>query len=95
VRRELNALDATARVIMVDDGSCMTSTGAARAFNHVGISWKPAPGSRTLTKQRYVHGKFGRGRYTAFSMGEYATWDTVAVDGDEKTRVNLNSPVRI
>ncbi|MCP1430430.1 hypothetical protein J3D45_002928 [Microbacterium foliorum] len=58
---------------IVDDGQGMNLERAKLAFSHVGDSWKLAPGS-TSNSGRPVHGKFGRGRYAAFSIGNLVRW---------------------
>lgn len=58
---------------VVDDGHGMNLERSEIAFSHVGDSWKLPPGS-TSDSGRPVHGKFGRGRYAAFSIGNIVHW---------------------
>ncbi|WP_375385780.1 ATP-binding protein [uncultured Microbacterium sp.] len=60
-------------VRVVDDGKGMNRERAESAFSHVGDSWKLAPGT-TSANGRPVHGKYGRGRYAAFSIGSLVRW---------------------
>jgi hypothetical protein len=80
---ELNAFDGVDAVIVRDDGTGMTAGEAAFGFRNFGNSWKRMA---TTTKEgRSIHGKFGRGRYTAFSIGDHAAWESIAVDDDGRT----------
>lgn len=65
-----------------DDGNGMTRERAELAFSRVGDSWKIVPGA-TSESGRPVHGKHGRGRYSAFSLGALVQWVSTAeaVDG--------------
>jgi hypothetical protein len=61
----------------------MKKDDASFGFRNFGNSWK-----RTATgtaANRTLHGKFGRGRYTAFAIGNIATWTTVHRDDPEAT----------
>jgi hypothetical protein len=80
-RSELGGLEA---IRIVDDGHGMTRERAELAFSRVGDSWKIPPGTRSLGG-RPVHGKHGRGRYAAFSLGSSVQWvsTTEAVNGAE------------
>lgn len=64
-------------VKVIDDGEGMNVERAQLAFSHVGDSWKLAPGSTSETG-RPVHGKYGRGRYAAFSIGNLVHWVSTA-----------------
>ncbi|WP_322410657.1 ATP-binding protein [Microbacterium invictum] len=65
-----------------DDGNGMTRERAELAFSRVGDSWKMPVGT-TSAGGRPVHGKFGRGRYSAFSLGAVVQWTSTseAVEG--------------
>jgi hypothetical protein len=64
-------------VLVIDDGLGMNLERAELAFSHVGDSWKLAPGT-TSDSGRPVHGKYGRGRYAAFSLGDLVRWRSTA-----------------
>ncbi|MFF5794509.1 ATP-binding protein [Paeniglutamicibacter sp. NPDC012692] len=69
-----------------DDGTGMNEISANASFSKVGDSWKAPLNSRSEIKKRPMHGRHGRGRYAAFSLGEYVTWtSTVDESGSMKT----------
>lgn len=70
-------------VRVIDDGDGMNLERARLAFSHVGDSWKLAPGS-TSDSGRPVHGKFGRGRYAAFSIGSLVHWTSTSTPVDSE-----------
>jgi hypothetical protein len=87
VEYELNALGGIDAVIVRDDGTGMTPADAAFGFRNFGNSWK-----RTASKTpsgRSIHGKLGRGRYTAYSIGEHPVWISVAEDDGVRQRLAI------
>ncbi|MFI7190207.1 ATP-binding protein [Nocardia nova] len=83
ISAENDELGGLAEIVVADDGAGMTEMDAQRAFSHVGDSWKMVAGS-TSPNGRSVHGKYGRGRYSAFSLGHSVQWRTVAVGPGER-----------
>lgn len=85
-------------ITITDDGTGMNEISANASFSKVGDSWKAPLNSFTMIKRRPMHGRHGRGRYAAFSLGEYVTWTSttdessfsksIEVQGD---RSNLTS----
>lgn len=73
IEQELGALGGVELVRVSDDGNGMTRERAESAFSRVGDSWKLAPGT-TSEGGRPVHGKHGRGRFAAFSLGSLVQW---------------------
>lgn len=71
-------------VRVIDDGDGMNLERARLAFSHVGDSWKLAPGS-TSDSGRPVHGRFGRGRYAAFSIGALVHWTSTSAVVESET----------
>ena len=84
---EENEMEGVAAVLVIDDGLGMSLTEATSGFGNVGNSWKKAP--RTTPSGRGLHGKHGRGRYTAYSIGDHVTWSTVHEDGGVRTALDL------
>jgi hypothetical protein len=79
VEYELNAFDGVDAVAVRDNGTGMTPADAAFGFRNFGNSWK-----RTATATRggrAMHGKLGRGRYTAYAIGAHPVWTSIADDG--------------
>lgn len=70
---EANGLGGVDQIHVTDDGNGMTEERAHKAFSTVGDSWKLMPGTLSVGG-RPVHGRYGRGRYAAFSLGNSVTW---------------------
>jgi hypothetical protein len=79
------------KIVVIDDGNGMTRERASTSFAGIGDSWKRLPGTLSQGK-RPVHGRLGRGRYAAFSLGGWATWTSTAdgVAGQEVTIVQVD-----
>lgn len=75
---ELTLMDSIDTVTFRDNGTGMTDADAEFAFRNFGNSWKRSA-AQTLGGRK-LHGKLGRGRYTAFAIGTYPKWVSVAVD---------------
>lgn len=73
VEIESNPLGGVALIRVTDDGNGMTRERAVSAFSRLGDSWKRSENGRP------VHGKHGRGRYAAFSLGEELRWESTSV----------------
>lgn len=54
-----------------------TPSTAVERFTSLGDSWKLGLSGRSLNGKRVLHGRRGRGRFLAYSLGYAATWDTV------------------
>jgi len=87
VEYELNPFGGIDAVIVRDDGTGMTRTDATFGFRNFGNSWK-----RTASKTpdgRAIHGKLGRGRYTAYSIGAHPVWTSVAEEDGIRRRLTV------
>lgn len=73
-----NGLRGLEEITVTDDGNGMTFQRAEQAFSRVGDSWKLMPGTRSDSGERVVHGRHGRGRYAAFSLGNVVRWMSTA-----------------
>lgn len=82
-----NEWDGPEQVLITDNGSGMTPVDAVSAFRNFGNSWKlhaqGTAGDRTL------HGRHGRGRYTAFSIGVSPVWTTIGEDDGVRTEFTV------
>jgi hypothetical protein len=77
-----NAIGATIEAIRVeDDGHGIPYAEAVTAFSNLGGSWKKSS-QRTREKNRYLHGKLGKGRFRAFGIGERVEWRTTYRDNN-------------
>lgn len=90
VEVERSSLGAVELIRVVDNGNGMTPESASRAFSRIGDSWKNAPNA-TSASGRAVHGKHGRGRYAAFSLGEAVSWRSTgrSLEGPRLASVNI------
>lgn len=87
---DYNELSALALIHVEDDGTGMNRQRAERAFSRVGDSWKLMPGTKSESG-RPVHGRHGRGRYAAFSLGAAVNWVSTAraVETDKLTAIQI------
>ena len=77
---EDNDLGVLSRIIVRDNGGGIAHDRAPELFGSLGGSWKR---SRPSTAGgRFLHGRDGRGRFKAFSLGNAATWDVTTRKGD-------------
>lgn len=64
------------QTIKVDDfGHGIDFDEVDYCFGNLGNSWKKKA-DRSKDKKRILHGKEGQGRFRAFALGEYVSWDT-------------------
>jgi hypothetical protein len=69
------------KIVVYDDGHGIRRDQAKQLFGHLGGSWKRL-NRRTGTKDRFVHGQEGRGRYKAFALGRAVDWKVCYLVGD-------------
>ena len=77
-----NALGAVEAVRVSDDGSGIDVLKADSTFGSLGGSWKRLSES-TPAASRRLHGRHGRGRFKAFSLGGHVEWRTTMRIGGE------------
>jgi hypothetical protein len=70
------------RVRVEDNGHGIDPATAVERFTSLGDSWKLGLSGRSLNGKRVLHGRHGRGRFFAYSLGYAATWDTVWADSE-------------
>ena len=80
-----NALDGIEDIRVVDDGHGMGPDEVEAAFGVLGASWKRDL-RKSRTKDRPLHGRDGRGRYRAGTIGNRIRWRTVAADPADTSR---------
>jgi len=79
-----NTLGGLETIRIVDNGHGLAYAEAAAAFESLGGSWK-RQGPRTTTRKRMLHGRYGKGRFRAFALGNRVEWCTVGgYDGDRR-----------
>jgi hypothetical protein len=77
-----NELEGLQQVRIIDNGHGLHYDDAFIVFKNLGGSWK-REGFRSTSRRRVLHGKFGKGRFRAFSLGNHVAWKTQFVDGDD------------
>ena len=83
----LNAFDGVDAVTVRDNGTGMTPADAAFGFRNFGNSWKRT--ATTTRGGRAMHGKLGRGRYTAYAIGAHPVWTSVADDDGVRRQLTV------
>ncbi|GGD54604.1 hypothetical protein GRI62_04015 [Erythrobacter arachoides] len=99
-----NALDADAQSVNVevtfgvlgnaevvrvrDDGSGILYSEAPALFKSLGGSWKGG-GKLTRRRRRELHGKEGRGRFRALSIGSDILWETVFEENGKRRKFKI------
>ena len=71
-----NELEGVEKIRIVDNGNGLHYDDALIVFQNLGGSWK-REGLRTHQRKRMLHGKYGKGRFRAFSLGNVVTWKSV------------------
>ena len=75
-----NQLDGLDVIRVRDNGHGLPFIHALDVFRNLGGSWKQE-GLRTALHNRDLHGKYGKGRFRAFSLGNRVEWQSVFADG--------------
>lgn len=70
-----NELDTLEEIQILDDGVGMLRDQAETSFGAVGGSWKKES-VFSARERRQLHGRNGKGRLTAFSLGQRVNWHT-------------------
>ena len=65
---------------ILDNGHGIEPEASVERFTLLGDSWKLRLSGRTVNGLRVLHGKHGRGRFFAYSLGHRVTWRTVWED---------------
>lgn len=71
-KNEVKGIDS---ITVKDNGHGISYDEANATFGSLGGSWKQKQG-RTKKEKRILHGKAGKGRFRAFSLGSNVEWDT-------------------
>ena len=87
-----NELGGIAAVRVRDNGSGLAYSHALSVFRDLGGSWKAGLG-RTRNRLRALHGKFGKGRFRAFGLGNRVAWHSVYDDGGRRLRFSIEGRV--
>lgn len=88
VEFETNEMDGLEAIRIRDNGHGLHYDDAFIVFKNLGGSWK-RPGAQSVQGRRVLHGKFGKGRFRAFSLGNHVTWETQYRDGEDRFRYRI------
>lgn len=83
VQFEENALGGLEQVTIADNGLGLHHEDALVVFRNLGGSWK-RKGPRQNARRRELHGKYGKGRFRAFSLGHDVLWRSVYEDAGKR-----------
>lgn len=75
VKLNYNKLDGLEQISVSDNGHGIMYEDAVPAFQNLGGSWKKNE-AKSKTEGRILHGKAGKGRFRAFSLGSFVEWNT-------------------
>ncbi len=81
---EQNEMGGASRIRISDNGHGLDYDEAFLVFRNLGGSWK-RDNRRSAERRRMLHGKFGKGRFRAFSLGNHVSWNTVYADAEGVT----------
>ncbi len=84
-----NPLGAVEALRITDDGSGIDVLKIDSTFGSLGGSWKRG-NSETESLQRRLHGRHGRGRFKAFSLGLHVEWRTTMSAGNERLSYRIS-----
>ena len=76
-----NALGGIDAIRISDDGLGIPLQDAESCFGNLGGSWKRTA-SQTRLSSRVIHGRKGKGRFKAFSLGNHVEWRTTVNTDD-------------
>lgn len=77
------------RIEVSDNGHGITPEIAESAFASLGDSWKKARNGRTINDKRAMHGRLGRGRLYAYSLGSHVRWSSVSEQDGQRRHIQI------
>ncbi len=83
-----NRLGALDSIEVIDNGHGMTVSDAESAFAGLGGSWTRSA-EKSRQRQRMLHGRAGKGRFRAFSLGGMVTWKTTATHASKNEEMSI------
>jgi hypothetical protein len=84
-----NPLGAVEALRITDDGTGIDVLKIDTTFGSLGGSWKRLSGESS-SFQRPLHGRHGRGRFKAFSLGLHVEWRTTMMAGSERLSYRIS-----
>lgn len=88
VRFQLNELDGLEAIQIADNGTGLHYEDGIMVFQSLGGSWK-RPNGRTHEMKRELHGKYGKGRFRAFTLGQQVTWYSVYEEAGDRYQFSI------
>jgi len=88
VALEYNPIGGLDKIMVQDNGLGLQYSEAETIFKNLGGSWKKKK-EHSLTTGRSLHGKYGKGRFKAFSLGEKVVWNFTSDHGPKKTEFSI------
>jgi Histidine kinase-, DNA gyrase B-, and HSP90-like ATPase len=82
-QNQMGALDT---IKVRDSGSGINFNKIDSLFGGLGDSWKKSQGKQN---GRALHGKNGKGRFKAFSLGQFVEWTSTFAEGGKKFKFKL------
>ena len=79
----LNELDGLEGIRITDNGTGLHYDDGILVFQSLGGSWKKRNG-RTHELRRELHGKYGKGRFRAFTLGNRVSWNSVYEEAGDR-----------
>lgn len=76
-----NDLEGLEQIRITDNGHGLSYEDALVGFQNLGGSWKREE-ARTPGRKRALHGKYGKGRFRAFALGNRIEWNSAYQAGD-------------
>jgi hypothetical protein len=73
VKLSENRMGGLERLTVTDNGHGLEYALAERAFGSLGGSWKKTA-TKSRGKKRFLHGRQGKGRFSAFALGQTVEW---------------------
>lgn len=86
---EVSELGSVTEIRVRDNGIGVDHDIVRGAFGNLGNSQKKGK-SKTVLRNRLLHGKVGRGRFYSFSLGYYVLWNTVYRKGEKLYRYTVS-----
>ena len=84
----VNDLEGIETITVQDNGHGLDYDDALVAFKNLGGSWK-RDGGLTAARKRFLHGKYGKGRFRAFAIGNRVEWTSVFQNNGGRCRFHI------
>lgn len=89
VRLYENGIGGLKRIVIKDNGHGLDYALAEHAFGNLGGSLKKRE-QKTRNKKRFLHGRQGKGRFTAFGLGQRVEWRSRFLSNGEAKTFTVN-----